>query len=137
MALEALKAYAAQMQNAKEELQQPETEQASKALITHMERERQAAEYAKKQAEYIKLSERLRAKINKEVQQGADIYTILLDALQCIAVMTGDSVFYTQNIERLPELPRYQSYQSYHCYQGAVTGGNSGVLPTKCPKIAG
>ena len=51
--------------------------------------------------ENIRKSESLRSKINYDVKQGADIFSILNDSLKCIALMTGDQLFYKSNIETL------------------------------------
>lgn len=58
---------------------------------------RQAEEVYKKYQENIKVSEHLRAEINKET----DIKAMCEKALRCIALMTGDEVFYKNNIRKL------------------------------------
>jgi hypothetical protein len=55
----------------------------------------------KKQCENIRKSEHLRCKIYKGVKQGVDIEALLIDAIECISLMTGDTVFYTQNVRIL------------------------------------
>jgi len=54
--------------------------------------------------ENIKKSERLRAKINKAFIAGAPLEEILRDCLEVISLMTGDTVFYKQNIKKLSEI---------------------------------
>lgn len=51
--------------------------------------------------ENIKVSERLRAKINKDIAAGEPMEGILKDCLKCISLMTGDTVFYEQNIKKI------------------------------------
>jgi len=62
--------------------------------------ERLAATY-KKQQENIKKSEQLRAEINKNIQAGEPVYKVLLKAIECISLMTGDRVFYDMNKNNL------------------------------------
>jgi rubrerythrin len=104
MALEALKAYA-DAQQPKKQTQQP-PEPVNKVLTAHMDREKQSWELYKKMADNIRLSELLRCKINKDVKAGAEIYNLLVDALKCISLMTGDTVFYEQNIKALEQRER-------------------------------
>jgi len=58
-------------------------------------------ENLKRQCENIRKSEHLRCKIYKGVKQGVDIETLLIQSIECISLMTGDTVFYTQNVERI------------------------------------
>ena len=62
--------------------------------------ERLAAAY-KKQQENVKKSERLRAEINKGIQAEEPIYKVLLKAIECISLMTGDKLFYDMNKSNL------------------------------------
>ncbi len=104
MALEALKAYAeAQKQQSNSKPKQTNPEPVNKVLTAQMEREKQSWELYKKMADNIRLSESLRCKINKDVKAGADIFSILIDCIKCISLMTGDTVFYEQNIKALKE----------------------------------
>lgn len=97
MGLEALKSYAI----AQDFKEKPKPQKASGILTAHLEREKQSQELFKKVADNIRLSETLRCKINKDIQAGADTYSLLLDAIKCISLMTGDTVFYNQNIKIL------------------------------------
>ncbi len=54
--------------------------------------------------ENVKKSERLRAKINKDIKAAAPMEEILKDCIECISLMTGDKVFYTQNIKYLKKM---------------------------------
>jgi len=104
MALEALKAYAeAQKQQSNSKPKQTNPEPVNKVLTAQMEREKQSWELYKKMADNIRLSESLRCKINKDVKAGAEIFSILIDCIKCISLMTGDTVFYEQNIKALKE----------------------------------
>lgn len=50
----------------------------------------------------INLSEQLRCSITKQIQSGQqDTYKLLIDAIKCISLMTGDTVFYNQNVDKL------------------------------------
>lgn len=64
---------------------------------------RKAEEYAAKLAEAGAKSQFLRADINKAVKEGAEPVEILLKALECISLMTGDTVVYRQNERILRE----------------------------------
>ena len=100
MGLEALKRYAI----AQDFEEKPKPQQTETGILTaHIEREKQSQELFKKVADNIRLSEILRCKINKDVIAGADTYSLLLDAIKCISLMTGDTVFYEQNIKALKE----------------------------------
>lgn len=104
MALEALKAYAeAQKQQSNSKEPKPSPEPVNRVLTAQMEREKQSQELYKKMADNIRLSESLRCKINKDIRAGADIFDLLIDAIKCISSMTGDTVFYEQNIKALKE----------------------------------
>lgn len=105
MGLEALKAYAVNQasKDFEDKPNQPLIEPENKTLTAHIERDKQTWEYSKKQAENILKSERLRCKIYKDVKAGADTYSLLIDAIKCISLMTGDTVFYDQNIKELRE----------------------------------
>jgi hypothetical protein len=52
-------------------------------------------------AQNINKSQHLRAEINKDITAGADTHSILLKALKCIELMTGDSLFYNVNVKKL------------------------------------
>lgn len=45
----------------------------------------------------IRKSAELRIKITKGVQCGEDIQILLLAAIECISIMTGDNLFYDNN----------------------------------------
>lgn len=49
--------------------------------------------------ENIKKSGMLRTDILKGLQQGENVYILLLKAMKCISLMTGDNLFYTQGKE--------------------------------------
>lgn len=119
MALEALKRYAAEQNQAtqaeierlvkKDALKRPTSDEKGKGNIKPLVSnesvadgllERLAATY-KKQQENIKKSEQLRAEINKNIQAGEPVYKVLLKAIECISLMTGDRVFYDMNKNNL------------------------------------
>ncbi len=100
MSLEALKSFFSEDNT--EPIEEPEEvkeEQDNPVLTAHIERERQSRELYYKMADNIKESERLRSKINKDFKAAAPREEILKDCLKCISLMTGDSVFYNQNIK--------------------------------------
>ncbi len=72
----------------------------SNESVTEALQERLAAVY-KTQQENIRKAGRLRAEINKNIQAGEPIYGILLKAIECISLMTGDKLFYDANKENL------------------------------------
>lgn len=49
----------------------------------------------------VKKSERLRIEINKDIAGGKDKADILLKAIECIGLMTGDTAFTEMNTKRL------------------------------------
>ena len=69
----------------------PETEEA-KMCIRDRYREHQ---------ENIRQAGQLRAEINKGVQAGEPIYKLLLTAIECISLMTGEKLFYDMNKDNL------------------------------------
>jgi len=119
MALEALKRYAIEQQQAtqaeidkllKNDAQKRPTSDekdkgnikplVSKENVVEGLLERLAAAY-KKQQENVKKSERLRAEVNKSIQAGEPVYKVLLKAIECISLMTGDKLFYDMNKSNL------------------------------------
>lgn len=70
-------------------------------LTRHIERDKQSQEIYFKMANNIKKSERLRRNINKDIKNKVSKDIILKSCLECISLMTGDSVFYSQNIKEL------------------------------------
>jgi hypothetical protein len=71
--------------------------------VTEALQRRTAAEY-KRLAENIKKSEAIRTKITKGIQAGESTYRLLLQAMECISLMTGDTVFYSQGKDELQRL---------------------------------
>lgn len=61
---------------------------------------RLAAGY-KAQQENIRKAGQLRADINKSILAGEPIYKVLLKAIECISLMTGEKLFYDMNKENL------------------------------------
>lgn len=100
MSLEALKSFFSEG-NAEliEEHEETKETQDKPILTGYIEREKQNRELYYEVASNIKESERLRAKINKDFKAAAPREQILKDCLKCISLMTGDSVFYNQNIK--------------------------------------
>jgi len=62
--------------------------------------------YSAEVAENIKLSEHLRSEINIGTKAGESIETLYVKALKCISLMTGDTIFYEQNIKLVNGLQR-------------------------------
>ena len=89
-----------------------EEKPANPILTAHIERERLNREAYKEIAENIKKSEKLRCKINKDFIAGTDYKEILKDCLKVISLMTGDTVFYNQNIKHLKKWPHKTPYKS-------------------------
>jgi hypothetical protein len=58
------------------------------------------AEWSQRPA-HIRTSEQYRAAINKGVSAGRDPRELLLLAVECIADMTGNTVFYAQNAKNI------------------------------------
>ena len=73
---------------------------ASKESVTEALHERLAAGY-REQQENIREAGQLRAEINKSIQAGEPIYGILIKAIKCISLMTGEKLFYDANKENL------------------------------------
>lgn len=72
----------------------------SKESVTEALNERLAAGY-REQQENIRRAKQLRADINKGVQAGEPIYKLLLTAIECISLMTGEKLFYDMNKDNL------------------------------------
>lgn len=119
MALEALKQYAAEQNQATQaEIDKLLKNDALKRPISHEKgqgnikplvnkenviealQERLAGAY-KEHQENIKRAGQLRAEINKGIQAGEPIYKVLLKAIECISLMTGDKLFYDMNKSNL------------------------------------
>ena len=91
----------------------------SKENVTEALQERLAVGY-REQQENIRRAKQLRADINKGVQAGEPIYRLLLTAIECISLMTGEKLFYDMNKENLQtiygilgeiEIERQEVYQ--------------------------
>jgi len=65
--------------------------------------ERVAGVY-RKQQENIRKAGSLRTEITKGIQAGQSTYRLLLKAMECISLMTGDTVFYSQGKDELQKL---------------------------------
>ena len=73
---------------------------ASNESVTEALNERLAAGY-REQQENIRRAKQLRADINKSIPAGEPIYKVLLKAIECISLMTGEKFFYDMNKENL------------------------------------
>lgn len=105
MSLQALRAYSeAHNQEDDTELPKAIQEPVSPVLAANMDLNEKRHELYKKTAENIIKSELLRSKITKSMQARVDHGSVLMDALECIYLMTGDNVFYEQN-KMLIKLP--------------------------------
>lgn len=119
MALEALKQYAAEQNQATQaEIEKLVKNNAVKRPTSHLKtigntkplvskenvtealQERLAGTYREHQ-ENIRQAGQLRADINKGVQAGEPIYKLLLTAIECISLMTGEKLFYDMNKDNL------------------------------------
>ena len=80
--------------------------------LNQLDRERQEREHARNMyAEYqknIKRSEALRAGILKGLREREDPRALLLKAVECISLMTGETVIYSQAKEDLNNLYGYE-----------------------------
>ena len=76
----------------------PDTQSVTEAL-----QGRVAAIY-KQQQENIHKEKGLRTEITKGIQAGQSTYRLLLKAMECISLMTGDTVFYKQGKAELQQL---------------------------------
>ena len=102
MSLDALKSFFSEDNNQDIGKDKEVTKERPKPVLTaHIEREKRNREAYKEIAENIKASEQLRCKINKDFKNGVDPIEILKDSIKCISLMTGDTVFYNQNIKHL------------------------------------
>ena len=88
-----------EQEDSKPEVEQQDTREL--ILASSIERDRKAAETYKRMAHNIKQSERMRPKINKSVAAGDPKDKILEDCIKCISLMTGEDLFYKQNIKKL------------------------------------
>ena len=119
MALEALKRYATEQNQAIEAeidrllkndaLKRPTSDEKgkgnikpllSKDNVVEALQERLARVY-KEHQENIRRAGQLKAEINKGIQAGEPIYRLLLKAIECISLMTGDKLFYDMNKSNL------------------------------------
>lgn len=106
MSLEALRAYS---ERQKTELGVSTGGNAKNAenasLVAHMSLEERRRDLHRRMAENIKKSELLRSKINKDLNADTDHKAVLMDALECISLMTGDVSFYENNKKKLEKRP--------------------------------
>ena len=75
---------------------EPEYKPIVKKQREQQEAEARAAAVYKEHQENIHKAGQLRTDILRGLQQGENSYNLLLQAMQCISFMTGDTVFYTQ-----------------------------------------
>jgi hypothetical protein len=102
MSLDALKAFFSEDNTTpKETPKEDKKEQHTPILTARIEREKKSLELFRYLQDNIKKSERLRCKINKDIAAGEPMQGILKDCLKCISLMTGDTVFYEQNIKKI------------------------------------
>lgn len=79
-----------------------EVKEAHKPILTaSMELESKSRVLYKELAANINKSEKLRIKLSKDIKNNEPIDDLLLIALECISLMTGDNTWYKQNIEHL------------------------------------
>ena len=104
MSLEHLQSFIRQENNQEIQEHQEEKKQPNNLILTaDIEfKEKQRQRY-KEIGENIKVSERLRAKINKSVKNNIPADEILIDCIECISLMTGDTTFYKQNMKYLKD----------------------------------
>ena len=102
MSLDALKSFFSEDNTGpKEKPKETKKESPTPILTARIERKKKSLELFKHLQDNIKKSERLRCKINKDFKNGVGPIEILKDCLKCISLMTGDTVFYNQNIKHL------------------------------------
>lgn len=102
MGLEHLKAFFSEENNQPIEEHQEEVKRQDKPILTaSIERDKRINERYKEIGDNIKESERLRAKITKDINNNKPIDEILYTTLECIGNMTGDFTFTRQNIKNL------------------------------------
>lgn len=93
----------------------PRIEGSPKRYLT-IEREKQdherAIEVYKEYQENIKKSEMLRADILKTIKEGVDPYNLLLKAIECISLMTGDPYYYKQGKEDIRAIYKALGYKA-------------------------
>ena len=81
----------------------PELKPEYKALSMQQKRQREIETLTRQMygtcQDNIKKAGELRSDILKGIQQGENSYTLLLQAIECISKMTGESLFYTQSKE--------------------------------------
>lgn len=99
MSLDALKDFFGEGNEPMPEQEEPEP--TDLILTGQIEREKKRYELYKETANNIRKSESLRSKINHDVKKEVDLFSLLNDSLKCIALMTGDKLFYKDNIEAL------------------------------------
>lgn len=102
MSLEHLQAFFSEDNNKSiQEYLKEDRKQSNPILTAHIQREKRSRELYFKVADNIKRSEYLRSKITKDIKAARPKEDILLMAIECIGLMTGDMVFYNQNIKEL------------------------------------
>lgn len=80
---------------------QEETNATQPILTARNELESKSKALYEELSENIRISEELRHDITKSINAGQDEQEILKKCLKCISLMTGEKLFYTQNIKKL------------------------------------
>lgn len=102
MSLEHLNLFFSEEENKSiQEPQEEEIKEYSPILTAHIERDKKSRALYFEMADNIKESEKLRSRITKDIKAARPKEDILLMAIECIGLMTGDKVFYNQNIKEL------------------------------------
>lgn len=101
MSLEHLNAFFGEEDKSMQEPYRKEIREYNPVLTAHIERDNKRKALYLEMADNIKESEKLRSKITKDIKATQPINDILLMAIECIGLMTGDKVFYNQNIREL------------------------------------
>lgn len=104
MSLEALQSFFGEEKgNIKKADDKPLTEAQSPTLTAGMVREQESRKKYHEMSENIRKSERLRAKLTYDIKNNISSDDLLLTALECISLMTGDTVFLKQNKKTLED----------------------------------
>ena len=110
MSLEALKSFFNEGEGTDKGKDKEKERRPDNAVLTaYIREDKERMDYYKMKAENINKSEMLRSKINKAFINEVDPIEILKDCLECISVMTGDTVSYNQNIKKLKEMTSQNS----------------------------
>ena len=106
MSLDHLEAFFSKENNKPiESIKETQSDQDKPILAASIKIDSKNRELYFKMVDSINKSERLRVELTKGIKDNKPVDDLLLLALECISLMTGDKLFYNQNMQNLKGRP--------------------------------